>query len=383
MAAQLPIEIWAHIASFNARAAARLMFVVSGLADFLHKYKLIDAFMRRSTREIYRIHRGEIQIAQAIEGSPDRPWPLHGEVRGITVRRIGRYSLGKEVDRKDTCVLGTLTKEGLWLRDEQLVPVGKRLMLPESMVDVKLFGIETRMYDSPVSGPIRLTIRCGEFAYKEETATGAIEVRVSNTLEVIRHFRHFSLAFSRGICSLRCTYHKTIYVTSCSLSPDKQTIRIQGDRGTLFCKKTPTGARVLYRHNLVGSPIIPHVIHIKQEGSITTENYIFPDHITQYRYDDKLIGVSLIGPRMVYRYDNFASREMRYSKPYFRTIEEPNFYVSIRRQGKIVDTLAINGRIRGYAIVKGKRLGFIDGALVEDQPDDHGRERGAGQEFRP
>lgn len=87
----LPVEIWAQIASYGADILGRLLLVVGGLNDYLHKYRMLDdnaPLMRGFITQVYD-HKEGMRIAEVIRGAADRPWVPHGKAL--------KYTAGNEI----------------------------------------------------------------------------------------------------------------------------------------------------------------------------------------------------------------------------------------------------------------------------------------------
>lgn len=363
---ELPVEIWALIASNSAEVLGKLLLTIRGLDKYLAPFLTPDSdFVRNLCVTIYG-YDGEFFRESVIPGS-NKPWLRHGLHEGRISRKTYVFGVKHGLCTRDDA---GVAREVYWEHGERAW--GFRMgcyHLPNGILATnpwRFYPVGARI------GSRRVTIR-KSLAH----ALGALskvkvddwKFYISDTIELRRggyrirynrsfgrDFGSFSVWFSRNRCWVTApgTDLFLLSLDVVSVTANKN-IRIIGRQGYFSCR---IGDRIdaLFKRDGI-------LCHIRKEGDTTVVNFI-GDHVSQtISYGRSNNTYFTPGRREVYIGN---PRKSGYAFTHTRNlllIREPGYFLKIRKKnGRIKhDTLCVHNRLRGYA----RGLGaFIDGRIV-------------------
>lgn len=345
---ELPVEIWAHIASFDAVALGKLLITIKGLYEYLRDYRFLDGpFMRNFVRTVYEYGEDGPKPVDVYAGHPDRPWPH-------VVAHSGTPA-DNQLVRFDGAT-GTIQPSGATISDDG------------NLVTYELQSIEPMSHHFSDQGP-RFELY-GSMGSEIITFTdrGYRLMFSGSYCEISRDFGVIQIIFSplRGV-NIRVDDYLSVIFTYTSLTKKGRDLRVTGAHVLFVYRHVDgwdTGIDPSNDNNLdgdifmkVGERVVhatPHVVNMFKPGDVYQSVFKDRKRVERFHYNNEI-------------YHNKLSVTYTRRKHTSILVSEPLFYMHLHREKKITDLLAVNRRMRGTARMRGLTLHFIDGTLVKQE----------------
>lgn len=374
IARAIPIEIWAHIASFGGDVLARLLFVIKGLNDYLRKYHMLeDSPLIQSFVHTVYFYEFRLKTVQMITGSPGKRWVKHGRDHwGVNYRFGKEHGELRIGDTKRIWDNGRLiyeqsqdvkTPEGI-LMEGRFYPVGKRIFFDTHWSDVcptdGVVRLAPTYYGRVIWGksPEMRIYRDG-FIFTFRKGMHSVDI---SPARISRHFNTFSIEFERGTVMFDAEkFHvKTVHTYRTKESP-RLNLRVVGTNGELLvCRVRDNETNAFYKDGR-------HTIHIREAygDNASAETYkLFMNSVSYtivrsgsedyFRDRDGDLFRSRKAPGSYISYTRNKGSELIINDTTHRILIEKNKTI-------ITDNVMIHNRIRGIFKYDDREYGFIDG----------------------
>lgn len=375
----LPVEIWAHIASYGADILGRLLLTIKDLNRYLHDHCMLDddsPMFQGYLREVY-VNYDEARTV--IVGSPDRPWPRHTPIKGYTVYRRGKkyyvdrsrgpHGIANDLESlSDPKSIGFTNprapKDSESLKDPKthvligrnVYPIGKRIgtdgrldiIAGKNGSDAKAVYVNYKKVRCEISSTDEIIYNAytKEVTYRKEwPKTYFMTVGKSIRIGIASFF--WSIVFGKTVkvemLGVEYTFER------CKIAPGY--LRLRGNGVCTYRERN--GIINIFHRNDKG------FTRIRQEGDITMISFAASGIVYHaiHKRDEQIDAFEADnGIRHCKRglfYTEFSSRER------YRLIRDEDYLLE---RSEDAERLCINGRIRGIHRPSG--FGFIDGRRI-------------------